>query len=84
MLVMVFAALVTLPVFYVDSQISRMEGGLLLTYYVVYVAYVVMQAANNPALPRVTLFIASFVILTFIVLIVLAVRSTRTRRNVKI
>lgn len=84
MLVMVFAALVTLPVFYVDNQISRMEGGLLLAYYVVYVVYIIMQAANSPFLPRVTVFISVFVILTFIALIVLAVRSTFVRRNINI
>ena len=44
--VMVFVALVTLPVFYIDSRISRIEGGLLLSYYIVYVVFVVMRASE--------------------------------------
>lgn len=83
-LVMVFVALVTLPVFYLDNRISRMEGGLLLAYYVVYVIYVIMQAANSSALPVMTLMIAFFVILTFITLVVLAVRSSRARQKIKL
>ena len=82
-LVMVFVALVTLPVFYLDNRISRAEGGLLLAYYVMYVAYVIMQAANSSALPATALLIVFFVILTFIALTILAVRSSRTRQKNK-
>ncbi len=82
-LVMVFVALVTLPVFYLDNRISRAEGGLLLIYYVMYVAYVIMQAANSSVLSVAALFILFFVILSFIVLTVLAVRSSRTRQKNK-
>ena len=82
-LVMVFVALVTLPVFYLDNRISRAEGGLLLIYYVMYVAYVIMQAANSSFLSVAALFILFFVILSFIVLTVLAIRSSRTRQKNK-
>ena len=82
-LVMVFVALVTLPVFYLDNRISRAEGGLLLIYYVMYVAYVIMQAANSSVISVAALFILFFVILSFIVLTVLAVRSSRTRQKNK-
>lgn len=79
--VMVFVALVTLPIFYIDNRVSRIEGGLLLAYYAVYIAYVILRAAQSAALPAVTLFVAFFVPLTFIALLMFAVRSARSKRN---
>jgi len=79
--VMVFVALVTLPIFYIDNRVSRIEGGLLLAYYAVYVSYVVLRAAQSATLPAVTLFVAFFVPLTFIALLIFAVRSARSKRN---
>lgn len=79
--VMVFVALVTLPVFYIDNRISRLEGGLLLTYYVVYVSYVILQASNRSELPVLMLFIAFFAPITFVALVVVAVRSSRAKRQ---
>lgn len=80
-LVMVFVALVTLPIFYIDNQISRIEGSLLLAYYVIYVTYTIMQVANSSALSAVTLFIAFFIPVTFIALIVIAIRSSYAKRK---
>jgi cation:H+ antiporter len=81
--VMAFVALVSLPVFYIDNRISRTEGGLLLSYYILYVIFVVLRASNSSALPLVTLFITFFAPITFIALFVVAVRSALTRRKVK-
>lgn len=75
--VMVFVALVTLPIFYIDSRISRIEGGLLLGYYILYVSYVVLRAAESSALPALTLFIVFIIPVTFITLIVFAFKSAR-------
>jgi len=80
--VMVFVALVTLPIFYIDNRISRIEGGLLLVYYVVYVTYVILRAAESSVLPAVTLFIAFFIPITFIALIVVAIRSSRAKGKI--
>jgi cation:H+ antiporter len=77
--VMLFVALVILPVFYIDSRISRIEGGLLLSYYVVYMIYVFLRASESAALPSMQLFIALFVPITFTVLIVIAIRSLRVK-----
>jgi cation:H+ antiporter len=82
-LVMVFVALVSLPIFYIDNRISRLEGGLLISYYLCYVAYLVLQAGNSSALSTFTLFVAFFAPLTFIALVVVAVRSARARRKVR-
>jgi cation:H+ antiporter len=81
--VMVFVALVTLPVFFIDSRISRIEGSLLLGYYVLYMTFVVLRASNSSALPAITSFIVLFATITFIALFLAAVRSTRSRRKDK-
>jgi cation:H+ antiporter len=80
--VMVFVALVTLPIFYIDNRISRIEGGLLFAYYIAYVAYVILRAAESSTLPAVTLFIAFFIPITFIVLIVIAIRSSHVKGKI--
>ena len=81
--VMAFVALVSLPIFYIDNRISRAEGGLLLSYYVLYVAFIVLRASNSSALPAMTLFIAIFAPLTFVALFIVAVRTVRTRRKAR-
>jgi len=81
LLVMVFVSLVTLPIFYIDNRISRLEGGLLLSYYVFYVLYVIMRAANSPFLPALDWIIIIFVPITFGMLVYIAVRSLRTNRK---
>lgn len=81
--VMVFVALVTLPVIYIDNRISRSEGGLLLAYYVAYVTYVILRAVESSTLPAVVLFMVVFVPVTFIALVVVAIRSARRKSKIK-
>ena len=78
-LVMVFVALVSLPIFYIDNRISRTEGVLLLGYYVLYVTYVILQASKSATLPAVTLFVTFFAPISFVALVVVAVRSSRSK-----
>ena len=80
-LVMIFVALVSLPIFYLDNRISRMEALLLLAYYISYMTYILMQATGSSILPAVTWFIAFFVPITFIVVLAFAVKSSRTKRQ---
>lgn len=77
--VMVFVALVTLPIFYIDNRISRFEGGLLLAYFVTYMAYVLLRAAESSTLPAVQFFIVCFAFVTFVVLVIVAFRTRRAR-----
>jgi cation:H+ antiporter len=79
--VMVFVALATLPVFFIDSRISRMEGGLLLSYYIIYIAFIILRATGNSALPSMQLFIAFFAPITFITLVAIAIRSSHSKRQ---
>jgi cation:H+ antiporter len=82
-LVMLFVALITLPIFYIDNHISRLEGGLLLFYYLCYISYLTLQASNSSAISTLTLFIAFFTPLTFITLVVFAIRSALARKKVE-
>jgi cation:H+ antiporter len=79
-LAMVFVALVTLPIFYIDNRISRIEGGLLLTCYVLYLSHVILEASQSSIIPMFNLFLLVFAPVTIIALIVIAARSAR-RRN---
>jgi cation:H+ antiporter len=82
--VMLFVALVTLPVFYIDHRISRLEGGLLLSYYALYVTLTIMHAVESSLLPTALVFTALFTLITFIALIVIAVRSMRSKDEAQI
>lgn len=79
--VMVFVALVSLPIFYIDRRISRAEGALLLGYYVLYVTYLILLASSSPALSVAAGLIFTFTFISFILLFVSAIRSARARRT---
>jgi len=79
--VMLFVALVTLPIFYIDNRISRIEGGLLLSYYIIYMVIVILRAAESSSLPSIQLFVAFFAPITFIALVMIAIRSLRAKRQ---
>ena len=80
-LVMVFVALVCMPVFYVDDNVSRGEGVLFLSYYMLYTAYLILDASHSSVLPAITLFVSFYIPLTFIGLIMFTVRARRLKRN---
>jgi len=80
-LVMVFVALVCMPVFYVDDDVSRGEGVLFLSYYVIYTAYLILEASKSSILPGITLFVSFYIPLTFIALVMFTVRAARLKRN---
>jgi cation:H+ antiporter len=80
-MVMVFVALVCLPVFYVDDNVSRGEGMLFLSYYVLYTAYLILEASHSSILPAVTLFVSFYIPLTFIGLVMFTVRARRLKKQ---
>ena len=47
--VMVAVAVMCLPIFFTDNEVSRREGVLLLLYYVLYISYLVANATNPDA-----------------------------------
>lgn len=74
-LVMLFVAVVSLPIFYIDNRISRLEGGVLFSYYILYTAYLILQASHSAVLPTLTLFALFYIPLTFLVIMIIASRA---------
>ncbi|NTW12074.1 MAG: calcium/sodium antiporter, partial [Anaerolineales bacterium] len=79
--VMIFVAVVTLPIFYIDNRISRLEGGVLFSYYILYTAYLILRASEGAALPALTTFALMYVPLTFLVILTIALRSYFAKRR---
>lgn len=79
--VMIFVAVVTLPIFYIDSRVSRLEGGVLFSYYALYTAYLILRASQGAALPALTTFALFYVPLTFLVILTIALRSYLGKRR---
>ena len=80
--VMIAVALATLPIFFTGGVISRLEGLLLLAYYAVYTAYVVLAASQHDALAGFNTVMLLFVIpLTATALVIVALQELRSRRK---
>lgn len=79
--VMIFVAVVTLPIFYIDSRVSRLEGGVLFSYYALYTSYLILRASQSAALPALTTFAFLYVPLTFLVILTIALRSYFVKRR---
>ncbi len=78
--VMTAVAVACMPIFFTGHCIQRWEGGLFLGYYVAYVAYLLLDAADHDALPAFSLMMMAFVVpLTVITLAVVTVRAWRAR-----
>jgi cation:H+ antiporter len=79
---MVAAAIVLLPVIYTRSTIERWEAALFLAYYVVYVAYLLLEAGDHDSLPAFSAALLWFVLpLTALALAVLVMHEVRRRRR---
>jgi cation:H+ antiporter len=73
--VMLAVALACLPVFLSGREIARWEGAVFLAYYVVYAAYLILDAQGHDALPAFSQAMLSFVIpLTVVTLVASALR----------
>jgi cation:H+ antiporter len=81
LLVMLFVALISFPIFYVDSIISRFEGGVLFSYYIAYTIYIILHATNSAALPAYTNFMYGYVALTLFVILTGAIRFVIKRKR---
>ena len=69
--VMVAVALACLPVFLSGREIARWEGGVFVTYYVAYVAYLILAAQQHDSLGTFSAAMMSFVVpITVITLVV--------------
>jgi len=80
--VMVAVAVACLPIFFTGHLIARWEGALFLTYYAVYSAYLILDAAGHDAQAGFSMVMGGFVLpLTAITLIVLTWRHWHTARE---
>ncbi len=76
--IMIAAAFACLPIFFTGGMINRLEGALLLGYYVAYTLYLALAAAHHDALPRFSAIMLYFVMpLTLFTLGVVAARELR-------
>jgi cation:H+ antiporter len=60
--VMIAAAVLCLPIFFVNYRIGRREGALFLSYYVFYTLYLFLDASRHDALPAFSVVMLYFVI----------------------
>jgi cation:H+ antiporter len=80
MLVMLAVAVACLPIFFTGRQISRWEGGLFLFYFVVYTAFLILDASGSQHLRTLTWVMSIFVIpMTVITLIMTTYRGARLK-----
>lgn len=80
--VMVAVAVVCFPIFFTGGRISRFEGGLLLAYFIAYMAYVLLAATEHDAAEPLSLAMLAFVVpLTAIGLVMALAISLRRRRK---
>ena len=79
--VMVAVALACLPIFATGHCIARWEGALFVSYYLAYVAYLVLAATQHAALPAYSDAMLGFVLpLTAVTLVVLLARQRAAMR----
>ncbi len=78
--VAIFAALITVPVFFVDNSVSRSDAALYLTYFVAYNAYIVMRAVNNPAVGTLQTVMMVYIPATFLWLVFAAWRHHQQQK----
>jgi cation:H+ antiporter len=82
--VMIAVAFACLPIFFTGGAINRLEGALLLGYYVAYTLYVVLTASHHDALPGFSAAMLYFVIpLTVVTIIVMVLREVRNSNNTR-
>lgn len=80
--VMVVVALVVLPVVFTGAEISRWEAVAFLAYFVAYLAYLLLAAAEHDALPVLSTALLWFVLpMTALLLVLLTVQEVRVRRR---
>jgi len=73
--VMLAVAFACLPVFITGREIARWEGGVLLGYYIAYVAYLILAAQQHDALQAFSGVMLGFVVpLTMVTLVVVLIR----------
>ena len=80
--VMIGVAVICFPIFYTQRMVSRWEGALLLLYYIIYSAFLIMRSSNSKFLPEFDSVILTFILpLTVLTLFILSYLSYRKQRK---
>jgi cation:H+ antiporter len=80
--VMIAAAVACLPVFFATGVVTRWQGALFLGYWLIYTAYVILQAGQHDSLPAFNRIMTRVVLpLTAATLLLTTLRALRTRRS---
>ena len=80
--VMIVVALACLPIFFTGGVISRLEGGVLLGFYIAYTVYLVLAASQHDALPGFSAVMLYFVIpLTVVTIFFVTLQEIRRRKR---
>lgn len=81
--IMIVVAFTCLPIFFTGGMISRLEGAILLGYYMTYTLYLIMAAAHHEALPMFSTMMLYFVVpLTVVILVIVSVQVRRSRNRI--
>lgn len=79
--VMVAVAVAALPVFFTGHVIARWEGAVFVAYYVVYAAYLVLDATRHPVVPAfgaaMVWFVLPLTVLTVLTVVIRAVKLSQ-------
>jgi cation:H+ antiporter len=78
--VMIAAAFIALPIMFTGFRISRAEGTLLLLYYAVYTAFLILRATRHDALDSFNMLMITLVLPLTVLPILLSVLTSARRR----
>ena len=76
-------AVACLPIFFAGYRISRWNGWLFLSYYVIYTVYLILRTTDSPVLPLFTQALLFFIVpLTVVTLSIVTINALRIQRRV--
>jgi len=79
---MIAVAIACLPIFFTKGTISKWEGALFLSYYIVYTLYLILAGTDHETLPVVNNIMLYFVIpLTVLTILVIAIQELRIKNE---
>jgi cation:H+ antiporter len=82
MLVMLAAAFICLPVFFTGFEVTRIEGAILLTYYIIYTSYIILAANAWKYTPLFSMVIIYFIIpMTVLALVIMVNHQIKNRQK---
>lgn len=79
--IMVMVAVVCLPFFFTNYEISRWEGGLFFGYYLIYVVYLILDATQQPILRTYSHVILFFIIPLTSLFIIITLMKTLLKKT---